>query len=212
MNMKHLIAVMLLATANLCHAAEAIKLDEKTVTAALKAHLQANGYFCLGKTSWPIYVSERDYQHKTSNALQLPVLQRHDLVASTMENIQLKTEDSEEVVQAARYELTPAGKKFYLDRSAARKAGAPQGEVRRDFCVGKLSLVKVLKWEQSKLGDGQGIVVSYTYRIDAPEWAYAQDVQEVFPLLAQIVNGQGKAIQKQPFNIVNGKLEPVTRL
>ena len=61
-----------------------------------------------------------------------------------------------------------------------------------DFCAAKLTLDKVVKWDEIKSNDGQKkAVVTYTYKVDAAPWTRDADVQKVFPVVARIVNGAG---------------------
>src|SRR5262249_2027859 len=75
-----------------------------TLRPAMEKFLAERGDLCLGKYDWPIEVSERDFQAGTRDAVQLPVLEKAGIVRSSTQ------------ARTTRYELTEAGRKFYIER------------------------------------------------------------------------------------------------
>lgn len=74
--------------------------------------------------------------------------------------------------------------------TAAR--GEPQEHV-RDFCVGKLSLAKVVKWTPPmNTGAYQKTTATYTYKVAPAARIVDPCAPQVFPMIARIVNGHGR--------------------
>jgi hypothetical protein len=175
--------------------------DTKTLTPVLQNHLKEQGDFCLGKFEWPIDVSEADEVAKSRDALQMPVLVKLGLVSvATGGSALRKIDDAEIPVPVKRYDLTEAGKKFYLPKVAVTGKVGVEVTHQHDFCAGKFSLDKIISIKPlSKKADNIVYTVSYTYQIAAAEWTHDADVQKVFPMLAKIVNGAGKFTLQQNF-------------
>ena len=87
------------------------------------------------------------------------------------------------------------GRGFYLRRRVAAAASA-QG----DLCAGRIALAKIVRVEKlSGLGAKDEVIVRYQYRFAAFKWALDPEIQRVFPLIAQLTAGQGKATLEQRF-------------
>lgn len=181
--------------------ADAGQTSKKEVAAALGTYLAGHGYFCLGKFDWPIDVSDAELAMKTNNAVQLPVLEKLGLVASSRINALQNTGETERSAPFTRYALTEAGKKFYLSRETVSGKTVHHG----DFCAGKLSLDKVVRWDESPVtSGGTELTAIYTYKITATQWAQDPNVQRVFPMLARVVKGNQKMQLEQRFRLADG--------
>lgn len=205
---KILITVALLCVSGSAFSANSTEPNQKVLTQALKGYLEKQGQFCLGKFDWPIDVSEAEFNLKTRDALQMPVLEKKGLVVAGSASAMRKVGDSELMVPVTRYTLTDAGKAFYLNKEAVVYAAGKQTVHNHDLCAGKLSLNQVVAWDKP-VGENQQTTVSYTYKIAAADWTHDAEVQKVFPMLAQIVNGEGKVKLKQAFKLSGNVWVPV---
>jgi hypothetical protein len=167
--------------------------SHKELQRALDGYLAKQGNVCLGKFDWPVVVSERDFRLGTRDAVQMPVLEKLGLVTSTSSIQQRVRDEVEETVSVKRYELTEAGRKYYLDKASTTEApGGGKLEHHKDLCAAKLSLDKVVGW--SKPTDSPGsrqVTLTYTYHVSAAEWTADPDAQRVFPMLDRIIKGEG---------------------
>src|SRR5262249_36825253 len=138
-------------------------------TDGVRAYLQKRGDLCIARTAWPVDVTEADRAQRTRDALQMPVMEKLGLVQSSPATVRVDGEGGPALVPATRYRLTDRGRRFYLARPP-RLPAAP-GDPGGDFCVAKISLVKVTGWELSP-NDAHpaSAAVSYTYEVDAPGW------------------------------------------
>jgi hypothetical protein len=171
---------------------------------ALKKYLKEHGDLCLGKFDWPIGVSESDRQMGTRDAVQMPVLEKMGLVASSKGSEKRKDGDGEKVVSVTRYELTGKGKKFYLPRETTHVSADGKKTVRHgDFCAGKISLDAIVGWDTPRTVDGQlETTVAYTYKISAAAWTRDPEARKVFPMVDRIIKGQGTMQLQQPFRLM----------
>ncbi len=180
--------------------------NKDTLAKAMSKHLTERGDFCLGKFNWPIEVSDKDAEKPTRESVQMPVLQKLGLVASSDTIIKVKIEDSdvEETLPGKRYDLTESGKKYYLQKELLSAGSAGEKIVHRgDFCAGKLSLDKIVKWDQPTLvGDNYETTVTYTYKMASAEWTKDPEVQRVFPMLDRLIKGQNKMLLQQHFRLI----------
>jgi hypothetical protein len=168
----------------------------------LRAYLDRRGDLCVAHPRWPIDVPAG--AERTADAVQLPVLERLGLVTST--TIQVRADGAATPFQARRYRLTDAGHRLYLDRdtrlpAAPEDARAPQ---RADLCFVKLTLDKVTRWELQKEGATSTALVSYTYHVDAPPVARDPRLGQVFPAVARVLAGAGKAELVEGFTLTLG--------
>ena len=147
----------------------------------MERYLAEQGNLCLGKYDWPIEVSAHDIGVGTRDAVQMPVLEKLGLVVSS--SIPATGREGEPVRTAAvtRYALTEAGRKFYLNKSTTSAVpGGAKVEHRGDFCAAKLSLDRIIGWDELKADAGRReMVVTYTYRIAAAPDPQRRDPESV---------------------------------
>jgi len=172
--------------------------NRDTLTQAVNGYLDKRGDLCLGKYDWPIEVSAQEFQNGGRNAIQLPVLEKLGVVRSTAEGADEHSQQGAATFAARRYELTEDGKKYYLKREVA---GAGTHARPADFCAAKLSLDKIVGWEVHRNGAQSEAVVTYTYRVNAAPWAQDSDAQRVFPAVARVLSGAGKAQLREVFTL-----------
>jgi hypothetical protein len=191
-------AVGMFAFAACCLSAEPTR---ENLRPALEKYLEEKGYLCLGKFDWPIGVSERDVRIGTRDARQMPVLEKVGIVVSSKASETRREGDEEKTVPVTRYELTEAGRKFYIAKETARASADGKKTVhRRDFCAGKLSLDTIVGWDTpGNVGGRLETTVTYTYKIAAADWARNPEIQKVFPMVDRIVKGAGTMRLKQLF-------------
>ena len=168
--------------------------DRTALRHALEKYLAKQGHVCLGKFDWPIDVSQQDFQHNARDAVQMPVLEKLGLVTSTVGEAQrvVNDEGAKETVPVKRYELTPIGRKSYLDKDTTRGPGAAQIEHHKDLCAAKLTLDKIVRWDESQsTADVRAGTLFYTYHVTAVPWALNADAQKVFPMVDRVIKGEG---------------------
>jgi hypothetical protein len=174
---------------------------EKTIGAALTRYLAERGDLCVGKFNWPIDVSDADREAGSRDAVQLPVL------------VQLgMADESHPTPEITRYALTRAGQRAYVTRKmeSLDGRGKPQ-EHDGDFCAAKLSLAKVVKWTPPlKNGDYQETTATFTYKVAPAAWIADPRAQQVFPMIARIVNGAGSMQLTQRLRLVGTRWEALT--
>jgi hypothetical protein len=189
---RFLLAVVAVLTMAAC--AGNAEPDAKVFSAAMNSYLARRGDLCLAKPTWPIDLTQREIDSGARNALQLPVLERLGLVASTVAEIDINDEGTLHHMSVRRYQLTGAGRKHYVMRGATG-----------DFCAARLSLDRVVSWQ---LNDGgadkrRHAVVSYTYHADAAPWTSDAQIQKVFPMVASVVQGAGTAQLQEAFTLTS---------
>jgi hypothetical protein len=185
------------------------------MTQAVKQYLNEHGDLCVGKSTWPRFVTEEDRRAGTNDALQMPVLERLGLVESADVLIPLSqatgTEAAAGSAPAKRYSLTRKGREFYLQKKLT-VLGAHDRPVERaaDFCVARLSLDKVVKWSSPEEAHGHvETVVSYTYKVKSADWMVDPEARRVFPVVDRIIHGEGNALMTATLQVQNGKWVPV---
>ena len=192
--------LLFLAACSLLPTACAKKTDATAAnfTAAMSRYLEKRGDLCLGKSVWPIDVTEGEAQSGARNAVQMPALESLGLVSASDADADVKTEDGTVRVKVTRYQLTAAGERYYLTRETEGLTKSGEKATEGDFCAAKLSLDRVVGWE---LGEGPHpqAVVTYTYRVDAPDWAKTSEARRVFPAVARVIDGEGMAQMKEGF-------------
>jgi hypothetical protein len=166
--------------------------DAKVFGAAMNTYLAQRGDLCVAKPSWPIDLTQHEIDTGARNALQLPVLERLGLAASTVAEVDVSDEGTLHHMKVRRYQLTDAGRKHYVLRGA-----------KGDFCAARLSLDRIVGWQLRTDADGkrQHALVTYTYRADAAPWTQDAQAQKVFPMVAHVVNGAGSAQLQQSFTL-----------
>jgi len=167
-------------------------------TRGMNVYLEKRGALCLGKNSWPLVVSDREAAAGQRDGLQMPVLERLGLVSSSAVTVESQTEDGVVTEPGRSYQLTDAGRRYYVvQRSPARDGAARQ---QGDFCPVKLSLDNIARFElDAEAARAEHAVVSYRYRVSAPDWMKDAEAQRVFPAVAQVIAGASKAELKEGF-------------
>lgn len=168
-------------------------LNEANLTRALNDYLATRGDLCLAKSSWPVEVSEAERQAGSRNALQMPVLERLGLIAGS------------DVVDGRRYQLTSAGKTYFLARPAhKRTSGNRFNEAPADLCAAHLSLGRLVGWETPTAGRA---VATYTYKVKPASWTADPEVRAVFPMVDRVIRGAGTLQLKEEFVLGAGGWE-----
>jgi hypothetical protein len=175
--------------------------DNKALAAGLSKYLAQHGDVCVGKFDWPIDVAPGDAEAGSRDAVQLPVLEQLGLVdAASGMVVRTDKEGVRQEVPVQRYSLTEAGKKFYLKRDTTTVSKSGEKIARQgDFCAGKLRLVKVVGW------DATTETASYTYKFVAAPWMLEPSAQQVFPMIAYIMKGEGRLQMKQRLRLNRGR-------
>jgi len=162
---------------------------------ALQAFLAQRGDICLAKYDWPIDVSARDDAARTSNALQMPVLEHQGLVTGRDGYVDYRDDETGQVerVPTRRYELTALGRKFFKQRDSA--GHGPDGHVvvhHGDLCAGRLELAAITRIAEPQVAPGQPRTasVSYRYRFTAAPWAATATTRAVFPMIDLLIRKQ----------------------
>ena len=165
----------------------------------LQAYLARRGDLCVGRPRWPIDVPAGT--EGTNDAIQLPVLEQLGLVTSTV--IDLRVGGAATPFRARRYRLTSAGHRLYLDRDTGQPASPDDARApeRADLCFAKVTLNKLTRWELQKEGPTTTALVSYTYHADSPALARDPRFGHVFPAVARLLAGDGKAELVEGFTL-----------
>jgi hypothetical protein len=212
--MKTIVTTTLMSAALLTLAAcsNDRELNQANIGKAMQAYLAQRGDLCLAKNSWPIDVTAAESGPGSRNGVQMPVLEKLGLVSASDAVGERRDDDGNVTrVPVRRYQLTDEGKKYYLARAPhkheveSRYAAAPQ-----DFCAGKLSLDRVVKWETPKKPGATApdeAIVTYTYHIAPAPWAKDPDVSRVFPMLATVIKGEGAMELKEAFVLTDAGWE-----
>jgi hypothetical protein len=182
MKRKILLAIVFATFMRTVHG-EAPVLTRAAITPAVEQYLREKGDFCLGKFDWPIVVTDHDVATKSSNAVQMPVLEKLGLVVSSK---------SPTDAMATAYALTEKGKKFYLARKSVTLGPLDRPiDHAGDLCVAKLGLDRVVGWEPVEIVKGHAqTTVKYTYKVtSAAEWVRDPQIKVVFPMVSRIMGG-----------------------
>ncbi len=170
----------------------------ETFRSGMVAYLKARGDLCLGKTEFPIDVSQAEFQKGSRDALQMPALEHLGIVSSIQAVGTRDTEDGPVAVDVRRYNLTDAGRRYYLSREVTGQQTSDGKPVfRSDLCVAKLSLDKIVGWQVT----GSSATVTYTYHVDAAPWTQNSEITQVFPMVARVVTGAGSNQLKEGFTL-----------
>jgi hypothetical protein len=194
---------------------------EKELAPAVTAFLAEHGDLCLAWYSWPRELTAEQQRSGLNEAVQLPVLERLGLVASTeipggaAPAAGAANQESQPGAGSPgpgrRYSLTAKGRRYFLQKK--RTTLGLHGETvahDADFCVAQLSLDKVIKWTPPEPLHGHlETLVKYTYRIKSADWISDDEVRKVFPMVDRIVRGAGKLEMSAPVQQQDGKWVPV---
>ena len=177
---------------------------------ALESYLASQGNVCVGKFDWPVEVTEREAQSHSRDAVQMPVLEKLGLVSSSRVTVQRTTEDGTKTLPARRYELTDAGRRFYLDKEATTDLAPGTVQHHKDFCGAKLSLDRVVMWNKpTDPGDGHEVTLTYTYHVEPYEWMRDPAAQQVFPMIDRLIKGDGTLRLEERMRLVAAGWIPV---
>lgn len=166
-------------------------------TRAMTRYLDQRGDLCLAKFDWPIDVSAQDFKAGTRDAVQMPVLEKLGLVSSSEAAAEKNQEDAPAItVPVRRYQLTENGKKYYLSRRISAQKQVS------DFCAAHLKLDQVVSWDLGQQGQSaKEATVTYTYQVEAAPWTNDADARRVFPAVARVIDGAGKAQLREGFTL-----------
>jgi hypothetical protein len=171
-------------------------------TTGMVEYLKVRGDLCLGK-QFPVDVTDREFETRARNAIQMPALEHAGLVTSSDAMGEVMTEDGKVPVKVRRYELTDAGQRYYLSREVpGQLTKTGQKLMRTDLCAAKLSLNKVSSFEVTP-GEHPGAVVTYTYKVDAAPWMSEAEILQVFPAVNHVIAGAGSAELKEGFTLTS---------
>jgi uncharacterized protein (DUF2141 family) len=163
-------------------------------TTTINDFLAKRGHLCVAKYDWPIYVTTDDQAANSRDAVQMPVLEKVGLVTGKNVVVERKDESGKKITANARaYDLTAEGQKYYLHVPVVIATGTSRVTHPADLCVATLKLDKVVGWEPPVTQNGQTATsVVYTYKIEPAPWTQNDDVRRVFPMLARVIEGEGK--------------------
>lgn len=182
-----------LTVAGLAACTQAPETTADSFHAPMQDYLAKRGDLCLAKTAWPIDVTQHEIDVGARNARQMPVLERLGLASSSVADIDVDDEGTPHHLKVRRFELTEAGRKYYIAHDGA-------GGARQDFCAARLSLDRVVGFDLRSTANGrQQAVVSYTYRVDPAPWTEDAEIRKVFPMVATVVQGAGSAQLQETF-------------
>ena len=186
--------------------------NRKVLTLALNQYLEVHGDLCLGKFDWPIDVSPQDFLDHTRDALQMPVLEKFNLVVPKAGTVKRLLDDGEQTVSVNQYALTAIGRIYYLERPS--QVTLATGEVvkhNRDLCGGHVRLNKLVRWDTPTQTSGNWeTTLHYTYTFTPVWWAQEPQVQQVFPVFPTLLQGQGKLQLEQRFQWTGKQWVPLT--
>jgi hypothetical protein len=201
---KQLAVVAVLCVATLAACGNKTDANERNFAAAMTEYLNKKGDLCLLE-DWPVDLNTLDPRKPKPVPVPVPVpVPAPDSKAGQMAALEaiglVKGEDTEVDVgnlisnesmgkaKVRRYTLTDAAKPFLKERQMGLRDKTV--DTKSELCWGKMVLDKVVKWEgPMKLGDYQEAGVTYTYKIDAAEWATKPEVQASFSVI-QILLGR----------------------
>ena len=162
---------------------------------ALQAYLARRGDLCVNRSAWPVDVTREEAAQGSRNSVQLPVLERLGLVHST------------QLAATQRYDLTDAGRQFFLARQPYRR-DTGHAVADHDLCVARLSLKRVVAWEPpSSQAIGAETTVSYTYDVTGAPWTSDPEVRRVFPMVDRVLRGAGTLQLKEAMVLTAGGWE-----
>ena len=191
------ISLMVLLAVTMCGCGGRNEVNRDSFTRAMTRYLDQRGELCLAKYDWPIDVTAQDFKAGTRDAVQMPVLEKLGLVNSSEASAEKKQEDAPAITVAVRrYQLTENGKKYYLSRRISAQKQVS------DFCAARLKLDQVVSWELGQHDNSvKEATVIYTYQVEAAPWTNDADARRVFPAVARVIEGAGKAQLREGFTL-----------
>jgi hypothetical protein len=181
--------------------------SESNFVHAMNDYLARHGDLCVNRGTWPVDVTREEAGQGSRNSVQLPVLERLGLVRSADVQVEVGEADAKKRTSARRYELTDAGRQYFLARAPyKRDPGHPVAD--HDFCAARLSLKRVVRWDPpSAHGPGAETVVTYTYDVAPAPWASDPEVRRVFPMVDRVLRGAGALELKETMVLTAGGWE-----
>lgn len=180
---------MALALLGACRNQQAQSPNRTNFTAAVNDYLAQRGHLCLGKYNWPITVTTADWQARSLDARQMPVLERlglvkgHDVTAAATVGTG---------PPSRQYVLTAKGQAYYLHVPVVITTARQHLTHPADFCVGTLTLDRLVGWEKPiDIGDRKATSVLFTYKITPAPWTQTPDALSAFPAVEHAVTNAG---------------------
>ncbi len=165
---------------------------------AVRSYLAVRGDLCINRSSWPVVVTNEEFAQGSRNSVQLPVLEKLGLVRSSVVDAVAGDEDAKHPTRARRYELTEAGKPYYLAHAPYRRA-PEHARADHDFCAAKLTLKHIEGWTPpTSTQPGAQTIVSYTYDVAPAPWTADSDARKVFPMVDRVLRGAGTMKLQEP--------------
>ena len=201
-------------TVSATHSNGAPIVDRKVLIHALNQYLDVRGDLCLGKFNWPIDVSPQDVLDHTRDAVQMPVLEKFNLVIPQAATVRRTIDDVEQQVNVNQYSLTAIGRLYYLNRSSqVTLANGDVEQQKHDLCGGRVQLDQLVRWDAPvKSGEVWETTLHYTYTFAPVWWAQAPEVQAVFPVFPILIQGQKKLQLEQRFKWNGKRWEAITAI
>jgi hypothetical protein len=166
--------------------------NRNNFTVAVNDFLAKRGHLCLGKYDWPVYVVDGDKAAHTNDSVQMPVLEKLGVVTGKDMMVQGEDKGKKLVAHARQYQLTEAGRKYYLHIPEVIATGTVRITHPADLCVATLTLDQLVGWEKPVQHDGETMTsVLYTYKIDPVPWARDPAFLRVFPMVQRAIESQG---------------------
>jgi hypothetical protein len=187
--------------------AEADQPSQRELTRAVIQYLSDHGDLCVGKFAWPRVVTAQDRVDKTSDAVQMPVLERLGLVEST----DISAPGGEPDQTGKSYSLTEKGRRYYVRKSHVTLGAHDKPAVHdADLCVAHLALDRVVKWSPPEEVRGHlETVVRYTYHIKAVDWMDDPQARLVFPVVDRIIRHEDNMLMTVTVQLQDGQWRPV---
>jgi hypothetical protein len=179
--------MILLAALAACHHPQTQAPTRANFTAAVNDYLAQRGHLCVGKYDWPIVVTDAQRQARSLDAQQMPYLETLGLVAGR------DVGAAPAAASAREYALTAEGQKYYLHVPVVVATPTQRVTHPADLCVAKLSLDRLLGWENPQMVAGRtASSVLFSYRIvDPAPWLQTQDARRAFPMAIRAIDNAG---------------------
>jgi hypothetical protein len=170
-------------------------------TRAINLYFAKHGDVCTAiGPPFPVDVPQREQKEQYGIGPKLVTLEQAGLLHSSdatavVHGILDPLRGSTPPQPVKRYELTPEGKKYFLELPN------PLGQTGA-FCYGQKSVDAIVKWTEP--GTSSQTEVTYTYKIvNLAGWAERPDVQHAFPDVGTTVGGATKANQVVGLQLTN---------
>ncbi len=188
-SMAGILLAALATTAALAAAAACTGEDnaiENQFAQAIDLYLAKKGALCLGiDNNLPMTVSDADARSAPSNptgvASQMAALASVKLVAAA--DTETRSARAGTATRGRRYAITEVGARYYRT--------VPGDHAKGEFCYGRRSVARVVRWSERQQGDAREVRVIYVEKVDdLADWAQQTPILDAFPyveaLLARI--------------------------